>query len=198
MIDRETAQALVVEYLKSMKTHWKVDMAIIDESTVEKDYGWFFVCNSKEYAISRNPEDSVIGGALLFVSRDTGKVQPINYFSLAEAIANHEAQHLWGFEFVFYDLIIQEVQHRETALDYLEKLRLAKWKTRNLPSGLSIMGMKTYTRGELKERLLQLPCVFERQGIRRQFRILQQMDKDNSLIYKLVPSQDQRNPMQPA
>lgn len=61
-------------------------LEIIDEFTIEADFGWVFFWQSRQYSRSGDPGDQLVGNAPLLVSRadgslhETGTAEPIETY----------------------------------------------------------------------------------------------------------------------
>lgn len=67
----ETAKNIVIEYLRTQITE---DSAIIEASTMEKEYGWIFFYNTKKYIETENPLHSLVGNGPIVILRETGQL----------------------------------------------------------------------------------------------------------------------------
>jgi hypothetical protein len=62
------------------------DLVVIDESTMERDWGWVFFYTSERYLKTGDIRDAVAGNAPYIVNRHTGEVrgtgtaQPIEHY----------------------------------------------------------------------------------------------------------------------
>ena len=63
-----------------------VELAIIDSETIEKEYGWVFFYQTKDYLETGNIEDTLVGNAPFIVNKYTGEVAetgtayPVEYY----------------------------------------------------------------------------------------------------------------------
>jgi len=48
---------------------------VLDEKTIEKDFGWIFFYNSERFTITRNPIHRLAGNGPVFVNKITGTVE---------------------------------------------------------------------------------------------------------------------------
>jgi hypothetical protein len=93
MVDREQARSLVAAHLAAMPPASPGDgYVILDEHTIERDWGWVFFYNSRKYVETGDYSDALLGNAPYIVRRSdgalfvTGTVYPIG-----EYIADFEA-----------------------------------------------------------------------------------------------------------
>jgi hypothetical protein len=62
-------------------------VVIIDDSTIETDFGWIFVWNSRRYSESRDFRDTLLGNVPLIVDRANGSVhETCTFLSIDEII----------------------------------------------------------------------------------------------------------------
>ena len=50
------------------------ELVIVDDQTIEKEYGWFFVLASRRFLQSRDFRDAIAGNGPILVERDSGDV----------------------------------------------------------------------------------------------------------------------------
>jgi hypothetical protein len=76
-IDWSEARTIAARYIES----FEVDLAegdllvLLDESTIEKSYGWIFFYSSKGWLETRDIKYAIAGNAPFLVKRDTGEVR---------------------------------------------------------------------------------------------------------------------------
>lgn len=69
-------------------------VAIIEDQTVRKPYGWIFVYNSRRFLETHSPLDALGGNGPVVVERATGRVHQLSSaFVPAVAIAAFERAH---------------------------------------------------------------------------------------------------------
>jgi hypothetical protein len=93
MLTREQARALVMADLarppKYQYPGATRDFAIIDEHTIERDWGWVFFYNSERYIKTKDRKYALFGNAPYIVNRYTGELlttgtsQPIEHYMAA-------------------------------------------------------------------------------------------------------------------
>jgi hypothetical protein len=81
MLNREQARALVVAELARPPEYRyasdPTDLVVIDESTIERDWGWVFFYTSARYLETRDFRDAIAGNTPYLVNRHTGEVRVI-------------------------------------------------------------------------------------------------------------------------
>lgn len=84
-MNREEARKIALEYVSRAGEESGIDLQLLDEETLERDFGWVFFYDSAKYAVSRSHWDSVLGNAPIIVTRDgalheTGTAHPVEYY----------------------------------------------------------------------------------------------------------------------
>jgi hypothetical protein len=89
MLTKNEARTLVLAELErpaeSQYTDDPTDLVVIDECTIERDWGWVFFYTSDRYLKTRDIRYALAGNAPYIVNRHTGEVrvtgtaQPIEY-----------------------------------------------------------------------------------------------------------------------
>ena len=86
-MDKIEAQKLVEECLEGkLEPHNPVECVILENETIEKDWGWVFFYQSKAFIKSNNFIDMLAGTAPYIVNKHTGKItltgtaHPIEYY----------------------------------------------------------------------------------------------------------------------
>lgn len=74
MIDHHKAMELAVTYLNSCYEVEGDELVIIEEATIERDYGWIFFFNSKRFLTTLDLSDMVAGGGPVLVERENGHI----------------------------------------------------------------------------------------------------------------------------
>jgi hypothetical protein len=75
MIPIEEARSIVEAELSRLDSpDVRPSMAILENSTIERDWGWVFFYQSVEYLETGNPSDQLAGNAPYIVNRHTGEL----------------------------------------------------------------------------------------------------------------------------
>ena len=74
MIDLSEAQSLVSNLLDNSAGANAPEAIILEESTIEKDFGWVFFYESKQYMKTRDFRDRLLGNAPYIVNKNTGEI----------------------------------------------------------------------------------------------------------------------------
>ena len=76
MLTRQEAEQLVYARINAEDANAEqtVELAIIDNETIEKEYGWVFFYQTKEYLKTGNVLDAVVGNAPYIVNKFTGEL----------------------------------------------------------------------------------------------------------------------------
>jgi hypothetical protein len=95
MLTKAEALDLVESKLKS-EIESSYDVVIVDSMTVERDFGWVFFYNSREFLETGDSRKALYGNLPILVNRHTGIHRYICFHStLEESIAEYEAE-LYG------------------------------------------------------------------------------------------------------
>ena len=74
MIDKETARKLVSDRLQATNQRDGLDLIVIDDQTIEEDFGWIFFYSSKRYLETHDIRYAVAGNAPMIVDRRDGSI----------------------------------------------------------------------------------------------------------------------------
>ena len=99
MLTREEARQLVYARISaegSCAEH-TVELAILDNETIEKEYGWVFFYQTKEYLKTGNILDALVGNAPYIVNKYTGElIETGTANPIEDYIAEYEARSGYG------------------------------------------------------------------------------------------------------
>jgi len=86
------ARKIASEFINSSFQAIDDELVIIDEGTIEKDYGWYFVSNSRKYMNSGDFRDQILGnGPVLVTKKAGGVVQFGTAFTIEQYISMYES-----------------------------------------------------------------------------------------------------------
>ncbi len=92
MLTKAEALDLVESKLKS-EVESDLDVVVIDTLTIERDFGWAFSYNSREFLETGDPRKALYGNVPIIVNRHTGCLRYISPNpTLEESIAEYEAE----------------------------------------------------------------------------------------------------------
>ena len=74
MIDKQEAYRIANDKIINMHRLYDFEVRIIDEATLEYDFGWVFFYNSKDYLENGNFSSCLAGNAPIIVDRYNGSV----------------------------------------------------------------------------------------------------------------------------
>jgi Immunity protein 35 len=79
MLSKENAKKLAETFIESIpfESLSEDKLVIIDEYTLEKDYGWIFSYNTQTFSITKDYGDSLINHGPVIVNKETGVVEEI-------------------------------------------------------------------------------------------------------------------------
>jgi hypothetical protein len=95
VLTREEARQLVYARIsaESPCAEQAVELAIVDSETIEKEYGWVFFYQTKEYLKSGNIIDALVGNAPFIVNKYTGElIETGTANPIEDYIAEYETQ----------------------------------------------------------------------------------------------------------
>jgi hypothetical protein len=92
-MNKEDAQKLVeAELEKTIDTNNPTDYIVLENKTIEKEWGWIFFYQSKTYIESGNFQDMLSGNAPIIVNRSTGTLSHTGTaFHLEHYLKEYEA-----------------------------------------------------------------------------------------------------------
>ena len=86
MIDKNKARELVEQYLKDTHQHMHDELIILDDETMEREFGWVFFYTSRKFLETGNILYGLVGNAPIIVDRNqgalhvTGTARPIEEY----------------------------------------------------------------------------------------------------------------------
>jgi hypothetical protein len=86
MLDSKTAQGLVEEEINRSYTTPGDRLVVVEEVTIEKDYGWIFFYTSQRFLETGDVNYMLAGNAPIVVDRRTGK---LTWLGTAEPFENY-------------------------------------------------------------------------------------------------------------
>jgi hypothetical protein len=72
-ITRDEAQRIARDYVKSKEAGAGCELVLLDERTMERDFGWIFFYNSKSYLETGEIRHTLAGNTPIVVTRADGK-----------------------------------------------------------------------------------------------------------------------------
>ncbi len=72
--NKQEARSLAEQYLSNLQVSPAVELAILDEHTIETDFGWVFFWNSKRYLETDEFQYAIAGNTPLIVDRRDGSI----------------------------------------------------------------------------------------------------------------------------
>lgn len=92
MITRTQAEDIVMAELARRGAG--EDVVIVDESTVERPFGWLFIYNTRHYLETGDPRDALVGNDPWIVDRRDGSLhEGRTSQTIEQIIAAYEAAH---------------------------------------------------------------------------------------------------------
>ena len=73
-MDLNSAKAMVSKLINSGYNEPGDELVIVDEDTIEKDYGWIFFYTSRTFLETGNISDMVVGNGPIVVEKADGRI----------------------------------------------------------------------------------------------------------------------------
>ena len=70
----DDARKKVEIYLQKMSGGENYSLVVIEDATIEKNFGWVFFYNSKKYLETKNFSDMIVGNAPILISSTNGEL----------------------------------------------------------------------------------------------------------------------------
>ena len=83
---KHQAEQIALEFLKAKALEAGCDLALLDSSTMERNFGWVFFYDSKRHLETGDFRDALAGNAPFVVTRadgrvhETGTAQPLEHY----------------------------------------------------------------------------------------------------------------------
>ena len=76
MLTREAAKQIVESKLNQHDPYWpdKPKIIVIDNETIEKEWGWVFFYDTSEYVKTGDSDDGLVGNAPYIINKNTGEI----------------------------------------------------------------------------------------------------------------------------
>jgi hypothetical protein len=88
MIEFEKARAIARSYVQDMSKSCGISLSVIDDLTIERDFGWVFVCDAVDAGDSDEP---LAGNAPIIIDRRDGSVHETGTaYPIERYIENYE------------------------------------------------------------------------------------------------------------
>ncbi len=196
------------EARKIIEAFLSPDSAIIENSIIERPYGWYFDYNTKEYVDTGNKAFYAAGGGGAIVDKNTGKVFS---FSSAVQLEDNFKAYEAGFIDEPYTLTVTSIKDEDRTTFFLKQLkvhqlveasldenieRLAPQMDDKLKSvlnkiteinhGKKVLSRIDYTEEQIKSLISKLPCAFENLNLFYDWQTLQAIDVSGCMQYQLT------------
>ena len=86
MIDHDAARKIATDLINERNREPEDEAVILDQFTIEKEYGWIFFYNSRLYLETHNIRYTLCGNAPVIVEKEAGSC---HYTGTAEEIEYH-------------------------------------------------------------------------------------------------------------
>lgn len=157
------------------------DCALIEESIMEKPYGWYFNSQSRKYLESGDVSDMLLGSAGFLVERKSGRVIG---FGSGKPVEQWLADYEQGYTNDWYDLTVLSVRRLERTVDLLIRLEVMEEIT-EVEHGIGWKMRKPYTREKLRALLAELPCRFVQQHGYYRVKVFREMEQSRCCEFEV-------------
>ena len=99
MLTEDEAKQLIYSRINAEDPHevTKVELAIIDDETIETEYGWVFFYQTRDYLKTGDFADTLVGNAPYIVNKYTGEViETGTAYPIEDYIAEYEKRIGYG------------------------------------------------------------------------------------------------------
>lgn len=185
MIDKEIARGIALSEINKLNPHQvePIDLVLVDQHTIEKEYGWVFFYQSRQY-VETGDFDYILGGNSPFlVQREDGQVF---YFGTAYPVEWFMAGYEAGFRLRTGKLTILRVIDIDMTLSCLHRLRLSHIIP-ELACGVEWRIPQMFSTKQIKLALWDLPVVFEDVGIAMNYETFLEMNAVGCCDYRIEP-----------
>ena len=173
MITFDEAQKIALEKIPR-------DCELLENSIVEKYYGWYFCFQSKKYIETGNFSEMLIGSGGFIVEKENGKIVEFGSAYILETNFEIYEKGLIGHN----DLIILEVKDINQAVRLLNRLQMLNVEP-ELAHGVEWKIPKKYNEKQFKQAISKLPCIFENQNFYSSYDVFQKIDDSKCFDYEL-------------
>ncbi|MEM7590495.1 MAG: YrhB domain-containing protein [Cyanobacteria bacterium P01_A01_bin.83] len=179
MLNKEQAIKIIARSLPE-------NMDIIQDATIETDYGWVFFSQTKKYIESGDFRYKAIGSGGTLVEKYTGNMYKFGSgFSLKDNLKIYE---LGYFRYRNWDIVIDTVRDETKTIKLLSQLNLS-YVVPELAYGEVWTIPKKYSKNQLQNKIEQLPARFNIGSIYFQWSIIESYKKQSAFTYKLLKNQ---------
>ncbi|HEX3356726.1 MAG TPA: YrhB domain-containing protein [Tepidisphaeraceae bacterium] len=158
------------------------ECGLIEDSTIEKPYGWYFMYQSKEFLRTGDHRHMLLGSGGFIVEKENARIFKFgSAFSLEENFSAYE----YGLKYDRYDLTITSIRDLERTLDFLLRLKL-HFVIPEFAHGRQWRVPQPYRLNQLREKLAALPTTFQDcRGFHFCYEVFLEIDKAGCFGYEL-------------
>ena len=95
MLNFETAKKMVEAQINACYHIEGDELVVLEEKTLEKEYGWIFFYNSRRFLKTGDVNDMLAGNAPIVVNKRTGK---LTWLGTAEPVENYVRRYEESFK----------------------------------------------------------------------------------------------------
>ncbi|NMO19354.1 hypothetical protein HPC49_32835 [Pyxidicoccus fallax] len=176
MLTYEDALRIATEYANRHP-----DSVLVESSTREFPFGWYFVAQSKHYVATGHISHMRVGSGGFVVDRETGRVHE---FGSAFPLERNVRMYAKGFRYHAYDLTLTKVYDLRTTVRLLHELDMS-YVEPEFEHGVMWRIPKHYTESQLEAFLQKLPHTFAGHGFYARLEVFEKMDAVGCCAYEL-------------
>lgn len=177
----------ISQAMKILKKKLPDEYTIVRDETIEKDYGWVFFIQSKDYLITKKAGDLIFGNGGYLIEKATGKLYKLpSCYSYEINLLIYE---LGYFKYEEWDLEIIKVTDKRKAINIIYELDLSYTLEEKI-SGIIWKTPRDYDRKIIQSKLNDLPTRFNLGNIYSQWESIYKLERQEAFQYKLVESYD--------
>ena len=175
MISYAQARHIAEAYIPETK-------GIIEESIIEKPYGWYFNAQSLKWLETRDENHMFLGSNGFIVDRENGRV--VEYGSRNGSVDNIFCFYESGFSYKHYNFTIKKVKNYEKSLRFLIDLQLIERKIVCKNGNFLVLPAESGL-VKMEEIIKSLPFTFYKQRFGLCYDVLYELKSSTCLEHEL-------------
>lgn len=158
---------------------------VVEEWTIECDYGWVFFAQSSRFLVSQDSQDIAIGSAGALVEKATGNIIHFESgYSTETSLEMYESGLLIHDSI---DIFITEIFDEREAISLVMSLQL-RYIVPEFDCGVVWRVPKQYKYSQIKQFLCKLPCRFNIGSPYACWQQLEQLKASKALKFEILPN----------
>lgn len=164
---------------------------VMEEWTIERNYGFVFFAQSNQFLASRDPQDMAIGMAGSLVEKATGRI--IHFASAYSTALSLEIYESGYLAYDDIDILITKVLDEREAISLIMELGL-QYVVPEVDGDIVWRIPKQYKHSQIKQFLRTLPCRFNVGSPYFRWQQLKRINTSKALKTELLPNTGFQNP----